>query len=114
MTQPTRITFRIDAGPDERYSERFAQSLIGQTPRLTHREHEGGPVLADYGAATVVAAEIIDDGAAVLITYEAPAGAQALPALTDLIEVGLADRLPGSLPAMSFRFDEAERAEDRR
>jgi hypothetical protein len=64
------MTFRLAAGPNEIFTEQFARSLVGQTPRLNTRGYDGGPVQAELGTALVVAAELVDDGRAVLITYE--------------------------------------------
>lgn len=82
----------MNAGPHEIYTESSAQSLVGQTPRLNLRESEDGPGLTDFGTATVVAAEVIDDGRAMLITYDAPASA-----LTDALTVGLLQPMPGTV-----------------
>lgn len=70
-----RVTFRWNAGPHERFTESAARSLIGQRPRFNYRETDDGPILADLGYVVVVAAEVIDEGRAMLITYE-PSGAQ--------------------------------------
>ena len=65
-----RITFRLNAGPHERFTESVARSLVGQRPMLNAREYEDGPITDDYGHCLIVGAEVVDDGFAVLVTYE--------------------------------------------
>lgn len=74
MEQATRIQFKLNAEDDQRFTDQFAHSLIGQAPRINIRECEGGPIIRDLGAAVVVDAEVVDDGRAVLITYEMARG----------------------------------------
>jgi hypothetical protein len=87
----SKFTFRMSAGPHTRFTDDAARSLIGQRPRLNARESEGGPELADFGQGTVVAAEVVDDGAAMMVTVESD-------------DVPRPDLLPDSLPSMSFGF----------
>lgn len=70
MLNTVRITFRLSAGPHERFTESFARSLLGQRPVLNVREYDAGPITEDYGDCLVVGAEVIEDGRAVLVTYE--------------------------------------------
>jgi hypothetical protein len=65
-----RLTFRTEAAPHERFAESAARSLIGQRARFNARQEEDGPILADLGYVFVVDAEVIDEGRALLITYE--------------------------------------------
>lgn len=81
-----KVQFRLNAGPHERFTDSFARSLIGQTPRLNIRQYEDGPILSDHGTATVVDAEVIEDGVAVLITYETP---DAALDLANMVSAGL-------------------------
>lgn len=85
------IQFRWDAGEGEVFTESFAESLVGQTPEITMREFDGGPLVADLGRMTVVAAELIEDGRAVMVTCQLRGPAE-LPA-PDL----------GTLSPMAFR-----------
>lgn len=64
-----RFTAKLRAGPHEIYSEQAARSLIGQRPRFNAREHDG-PISADYGHCLVVDAKVVDEGRALLVTYE--------------------------------------------
>jgi hypothetical protein len=67
-----KLQFRHRDPNGARYTAAAARSLIGQTPRFNVRQSDDGPILADLGTAVVTSAEVVDDGAAVLITIEAP------------------------------------------
>jgi len=101
-----KFTARMNAGPHERFSESFARSLIGQRPKFNAREFDGGPVTADYGHCTVVGAELVDDGRAVLVTYE-PEGYGTPPTEDPTL---LPERLRGLSvgPVEEHRFDEQD------
>lgn len=65
-----RIQFRY-AAPGAIFTRSAAQAMIGQRPAVNQRAFEGGPIVADYGSGTIVAVEVIEDGAAVFITLDA-------------------------------------------
>lgn len=65
-----RFKIRMNAEGDERFDSTFAQSLVGQRPKLNRRAFECGPVLTDYGQGTIVAAEVVDHGRAVMVTLD--------------------------------------------
>lgn len=68
-----RFTFRMTTEYPVRFTEDAARSMIGMRPWLNARESEAGPVLADLGQGTVVAAEVVEDGAAMRVTIESAA-----------------------------------------
>lgn len=67
-----KAKLRISAAPLTVFTQSAADSLVGKKPRLNIREFDGGEVLKDFGEATVTAAEVVDNGSAIVITYEAP------------------------------------------
>lgn len=69
-----RFEIRLPAGEDMRLCPELAQELIGQRLKLNRRANDGGPVLVDYGRATVVEAEVTDDLSAVLLTLDSDVG----------------------------------------
>jgi len=65
-----RVQIRINAGTDTRFSAEATARLVGQGPTVNVREADGSLILADLGRGRVVAAEMVDDGAALLVTVE--------------------------------------------
>ena len=53
---------RLPAAEDERFAPAVAESLIGKRLKLNQRTNEGGRIVCDYGWATILAAEVTDDG----------------------------------------------------
>jgi len=60
--------FRYTDPEGARFAEHAWDHVIGMVARL--REAEGGPVRAELGEVRLIAAEVIEDGAAVLLTLE--------------------------------------------
>ena|SRR6266498_4116406 len=88
MNQPTRIQFRQNAGEHERFAPTAFDSQIGKEVPIRLNDEW-------LGTAIIVAAEVTDNGRAVLLTYET-----GNPDVLRLIQ----DRAYDSVgPGMSFR-----------
>lgn len=66
---PQRWTARMPALAGVVFTQAAADSLVGQVVQVKVRKSDGGEVLAEWGDATVVAAELVDGGD-MLVTYE--------------------------------------------
>lgn len=66
---PERFTARMPALAGIRFTPQMGLALIGQVVPVNGRG-EGGDIVIDFGPWVVVDVEPVDDGAAMLITYE--------------------------------------------
>lgn len=62
--------FRYTDPEGARFAEHSWDHVIGMVVPARLREAEGGPVRAELGEVRLIAAEVIEDGAAVLLTLE--------------------------------------------
>lgn len=62
-TPVRRVSMRIEGGEHDRFAESAARSMIGQRPRFKMLGH-------DMGHGTVVDAQVIDDGRAMMVTID--------------------------------------------
>lgn len=65
-----RVSFPIYAGRDTRFTESAARQLVGRHVPLNMRDTEAGPITQALGMCTVVGAELLEGGAAIMITVE--------------------------------------------
>lgn len=73
MSEEPKERVTIDVRyPNTTWTEEAARSAVGQKSSVIDRQIEG--VDLHLGEATVIAAKVIDDGAAIRLTLEAPAG----------------------------------------
>ena len=66
----TRVQFVQHAAENERFAPGCFDSVIGSNVPWNFRETDDGPVLSQLGSATLVGAEVAEDGRSVLFTVE--------------------------------------------